>query len=1029
MRFIVQCVVAILIPSVAWAQTVPVISTALQQPQGNVTVKTSVKSAYASPNTNHDPIVVSKVGTSSKTSVKSTSTPSALSVSASSSGGSTQIPTLNSVSLQVEPFTGSANVPVPIAVPQGRAGIQPSIALVYNSNASDGFLGVGWTLDFGSIQRSTKKGIPKYDASDTFVMTTNGSTQELVFDSLKNVYHPQIEGSFEKIERVNDYWCVTDKKGTKYYFGQTVNARVLHPDSPSMIDRWALNRVEDLNGNYMTVTYLTPENNNNLYPSTVEYTGNSKLNLAPFVKVVFDYTTAPRVLRNRRPGFEMRTTYSLSTIAVKVNGIQQSLYRLSYTNSTVTSRPLLTSVTQYAGDGVTALPSVRFTYQADKGFMFDTASWSYPAGMDFVWINTSARYMDMGTRVIDVDGDGYADLLKNFRDCDFGKDIQTFLNNKNKGFTSTALWQLPADNYLNFARQCTNTAYDYGVRFVDVDGDGWQDIVWHSLLGNGTTNIKTYLNNHAGQFVESSQWAMPYGTYITWDVSGFMMFSGIIFADVNGDGYTDVVWSKRGGGNGGQTTYLNNAANGGTGWTASAVWDVPVNQYTDFSDGATLVDLNGDGLPEIVYAVDNTIVVHYNTGAGWRQAGDLTTPWDVPPIAANLRTGLSQFADINGDGLADLVTADVNASSNQQLKVAINTGSGWLYDPAWNFWSGSFATYDTRLADLNADGMTDFVYSLMGGYDVVINKGKPSDLLIKIDNGIGGSTEVAYDSSAHFQNTFLPFPVQVVASMTVKESLMGSSYTTQYIYGQGLWDQVDREFRGFGSVKTVDPAGNYSVGLYHQDKYLKGRLKEQSIYDAAGKLFTKVTNTWQQSTVIAGSQFVFLKRTDTFDYDGNPTGRRTAQEFFYNEPVQYGNLTKTVQYGEVDLTTGADISNDKRTTEMTYLNNPSVWLLGLPNQITIRNNGGTQVRQSTMYYDNHPGLNDVPIQGLLTKSISWAGSTATAHPTTLYAYNAVGLLSTTTDPKGNVTSIQYDPQFLFPLVIINALIQNGTNEN
>jgi hypothetical protein len=44
-------------------------------------------------------------------------------------------------------FTGSARTTIPIEVPPGRNGIQPNLAFRYNSSQSNGWLGVGWSLD------------------------------------------------------------------------------------------------------------------------------------------------------------------------------------------------------------------------------------------------------------------------------------------------------------------------------------------------------------------------------------------------------------------------------------------------------------------------------------------------------------------------------------------------------------------------------------------------------------------------------------------------------------------------------------------------------------------------------------------------------------------------------------------------------------------------------------------------------------------------------------------------------------------
>jgi len=55
--------------------------------------------------------------------------------------------------------TGAATYSIPLEVPPGRAGMAPKLALRYNSYQSNSWIGVGWDLDMGAIQRSTKFGV------------------------------------------------------------------------------------------------------------------------------------------------------------------------------------------------------------------------------------------------------------------------------------------------------------------------------------------------------------------------------------------------------------------------------------------------------------------------------------------------------------------------------------------------------------------------------------------------------------------------------------------------------------------------------------------------------------------------------------------------------------------------------------------------------------------------------------------------------------------------------------------------------
>ena len=56
-------------------------------------------------------------------------------------------------------FTGGLSHNIPIEVAPGRHGMEPKLALNYNSAGGNGWLGVGWELEMGAIERSSKHGV------------------------------------------------------------------------------------------------------------------------------------------------------------------------------------------------------------------------------------------------------------------------------------------------------------------------------------------------------------------------------------------------------------------------------------------------------------------------------------------------------------------------------------------------------------------------------------------------------------------------------------------------------------------------------------------------------------------------------------------------------------------------------------------------------------------------------------------------------------------------------------------------------
>ncbi|WP_310555544.1 SpvB/TcaC N-terminal domain-containing protein [Flavobacterium sp.] len=182
--------------------------------------------------------------------------------------------------------TSSFSIPLPFSPARG---VSPSLGLSYSSGAGNGIFGLGWNLSLGSIKRKTDKGLPQYfDTidSDTFLFS---EAEDLVPEFKKNLdgdfeldtdneylinerdssntlftirnYKPRIEGLFARIERWTDKtmgrikWRVITKDNTTTLFGWTDNAIISNPDDPTKIYEWLPEFVFDDKGNCSQYIY------------------------------------------------------------------------------------------------------------------------------------------------------------------------------------------------------------------------------------------------------------------------------------------------------------------------------------------------------------------------------------------------------------------------------------------------------------------------------------------------------------------------------------------------------------------------------------------------------------------------------------------------------------------------------------------------------------------------------------------------------------------------------------------------------
>ncbi|MDX2361141.1 MAG: VCBS repeat-containing protein, partial [Crocinitomicaceae bacterium] len=150
----------------------------------------------------------------------------------------------------------------------------------------------------------------------------------------------------------------------------------------------------------------------------------------------------------------------------------------------------------------------------------------------------------------------------------------------------------------------------------------------------------------------------------------------------------------------------------------------------------TTMDINGDGLPDMVDTYFNTVYgtagnnyweVYLNTGSGFAPTvTQWSTPFGYEHTAGNNSTWKWTTMDMNGDGLPDLVDTYFNTvygtPGNNYWEVYLNTGSGfsstatqWSTPFGYEATAGNNSTWKYTTMDINGDGLPDMVDTYFNG--------------------------------------------------------------------------------------------------------------------------------------------------------------------------------------------------------------------------------------------------------------------------------------------------------------------------
>lgn len=592
--------------------------------------------------------------------------------------------------------------------------MQPNISVDYSSRGGNGLLGMGWSLDGLSaitlcpttyVQDGYAMGVA-YKTTDrlcfdgwhlALVNGTYGGNGSVYRTFMESFVQVRLHGNYRDS---TSYFVVTLKDGTKNYYKAL--ATPLHVLTPIV---WHLTLQVDPPGNTVRYEYIHPSLSE-IYISRIFYTGRDlNNNIETGNRIIkFEYESRPDVSSVWLAGGESRETRRLYEIETgmkephgKTGFIPIRRYYFDYHISKLTGRSLLKSVTGCAYDAQGSehclMPTVFFWSDKSLSYLKPTR-YAYPiahAAVQPKWVlPKTARHLPRVEIWHDYNGDGRNDLVS--VGAGSNPAVQIYLT----GATGKIFGSINASHYLNHAGELLNSGGD--ADFLNVGGA--------DLLGESNSKL-AFLSWNTGHPDALQQTSIPFNP-------------NMLTGDFSGTGDTDILQLERG--NSGHDVlvlYRNENSKPGRIEFAPPVTllTLPSRGHSTRPDTYSLRPagfMNSGDFPTALIMEKQRLIwiVLFERDSDNALHCHAVTPeaYGISPQAMAQRW---YFADINGDGLPDIVYAALDKPGQRTWWYQLNTGA--YYAPPVD--TGTPDSRDTRLAlhstivtDIYSDGKDELVY-------------------------------------------------------------------------------------------------------------------------------------------------------------------------------------------------------------------------------------------------------------------------------------------------------------------------------
>ncbi|MEO1270522.1 MAG: toxin TcdB middle/N-terminal domain-containing protein, partial [Myxococcota bacterium] len=841
------------------------------------------------------------------------------------------------------------------------------------------------------------------------------------------IYRSRFENSFVKYtwmdadDGARGYWIAEYPDGRVGYFGADSEGNIVpsaRTGSEQGTFRYHLVDMVDLFGHRMRYSY-------GLYNGVplIEHIGYVYTNpLQPRYSVSFEYErreddTGFDYLSDAKGGWNEIIEHRLARLNVYSGTDRIRTYELDYQPyGESNSFTRLANVQQHGIDGEPYPVAFTFDYSSSRigGCEGDRCASPYMMDLGSLGLSLAAGR----STLVDINGDALPDVV----DSSLNDGRHRFFLNTPTPEGTTYFEEQPVVSQVSASNHAFDSRY---VQVFDLNGDGFTDV---ANVQAGEVLLNTGSGDWQGAMasIETSDSMVEDLADLNEDDEQ----SAVRFMDYNGDKKIDVIRGTQAG----WLVYENT----GEGFVINdtVAWPTPEgsSQPVGFEeDGLQISDMNGDGLLDLVQLQPGQLIFWLNHGWGqWSRPYTLGLPFTHADDIT-----LAQLEDLNGDALNDVVVV-----RGDVVKVALNL-SGRAFAPIAEFNAsnveGSLPERDDQtsvlFADMNGNGSTDVVW--INNTNGTVRALEPFPIrpnqLSRIENGIGAITEIVYGTSVqHLARDTgtdkawtlkLPHPMLVVDRTDTYDTLTNVHEITEYMYHDGFYDGVEKQFRGFAMTEirqlgdTTQEEGLtellFDVGA--TDPYRNGLQLEQTTFsyphnapptsntEKMAHALMRSTSTYEDCAIAevptptemdAAGQLParWLCHTANVDVEMEkaPQSEWVRKESFTHYDG-YGNTIRTENLGVVSIgdgacqpctqdpdTFGAPCGNtcmgDEHYTETDYIVPGELtdgrWLLGQPyRERTFGREGSEWVTETLIYYDG-PDFEGLPLGQLTHGNVS-----------------------------------------------------------